>query len=512
MLPKGAAPHPRSSQAAHDPSAPAHGHASAYPQQYDPQQYETGENRGRSPMPGGSPSDIFSALRPDASLASRFEPFQPPAGRPESQGAGFGRPQFGEPESQPYAAPGHDPYTRPLPGGYPAHGGYGSEAGAEHDAHYYGQQPQHSYAPQGGYGHCDAYAYDDPYRPNARDPYQQAGAGYGPDGGYYDDEYVDEAEIPERRGPRAIVVVGALLGAIALGGGLAYGYKTLTGGGRDGGKLPILRADSAPAKAQPTEPGGKQVAHTDKKFLNRLAEDSGPVRPVPVSIQPPAPEREAGDGPRRVPTLVVNRDGSIAPSGGAASVPPPAPPSSGVPGLLVDGLTPRLPPPQRQAPPPPPQTAARVAPVEEATPAAPPRRVAAAPPAASVEPPQAALPAPRAEAEPKRPAPTRQAARTPPPAPAPAAPGPAAATTSGYVAVIASRQTHMDALKSLADIQQKHPSALLGRAADVRQANLGEKGIWYRVVVGPPGSREAANAVCGQLKSQGFSGCWIMPY
>jgi cell division septation protein DedD len=504
MLPKGAGPHLRSPQTAHDPSAPAQGYGSAYPQQYD-----TAENGGQPPMPGGAPSDIFSALRPDTSLSSRFEPFQPPAGRPQAQGGDFGRPQFGEPDSQPYATPGHDPYGRPLPGGYPAQGGYGSEAGAEQDPRYYGQQPQHGYAPQGSYGHDDAYAYDDPYRPNAADPYQQAAAGYGVDGGYYDDEYADEAEIRPRRGPRAVVVVGALLGAIALGGGLAYGYKAMTSGGRDGGRLPILRADSAPAKAQPTEPGGKQVAHTDKKFLNRLAEDRGPARSVPVSIQPPAPEREAGDGPRRVPTLVVNRDGTIAPSGAAPSAPPASPSASGVPGLFVDGLTPRPPPPQRETTPPP-QLSARVASVEEPTPAASPRRVASAPPPAAVELPQAALPAPRAEVEPKRPAPTRQAARTPPPAPAPAAP--AAAPTSGYVAVIASRQSHMDALKSLADIQQKHPSALLGRAADVRQANLGEKGIWYRVVVGPPGSREAANSVCGQLKSQGFAGCWIMSY
>ena len=70
----------------------------------------------------------------------------------------------------------------------------------------------------------------------------------------------------------------------------------------------------------------------------------------------------------------------------------------------------------------------------------------------------------------------------------------------------------MDALKSFADIQQKHSSVLQGRTPDVREANLGEKGIWYRVVVGPPGSREAANSVCSQLKAQGYTGCWIMTY
>jgi hypothetical protein len=504
MVPKGAASHLRPPHASHDPSAPAQGYTSAYPSPYDP-----AEGAGQAPPAGSGTRDIFSTLRPDA----RFEPFAPPAGRPQTQG-NFGRQPFGEPDGQSYQAQAHthDPYGRPLPGGYPAQGGYGSDAAPEHDPRYYGQQPQHGYAPQSHYGHDDAYAYDDPYRPDAADPYgAQLASGHGTDAGYYDEDYPEEAEAPARRGPRALVVVGALLGAIALGGGLAYGYKAMTSGGREGGKLPILRADSAPTKAQPTDPGGKQVAHTDKKFLNnRLVEDRGPARPVPVSILPPAPERETGDGPRRVPTMVVNRDGTIAPSGSAPSAPS-GPPASGVPGLLIDGFAARTPPPpQREAAPPPPPPPARAMPVEEVAPAAPPRRVASAPPTSAIEPPASAAPAPapRVQDEPRRPVPTRQAARTPAPAPAASAPAP----SSGFVAVLSSRQTHMDALKSLADIQQKHPGILKGRAADVREANLGEKGVWYRVVVGPPGSRETANSVCGQLKTQGYSGCWIMAY
>jgi hypothetical protein len=506
-IPKGAGPHLRSPNAAQDQPASGQAYGNAYPHQYD-----THEDDGQHALPGGAPRDIFSALRPEPqSLASRFEPFAPPAGRPQQAQGGYGRQSYGEADSQSYGAQGHDPYGRPLPGGYPAQqGGYG---GAEHEQQYYGQQPQQGYAPQGRFGQDDAYAYDDPYRPSAADPYaggQHAASGPGAEGGYYEDDYPEEAEATTRRGPRAIVVVGALIGAIVLGGGLAYAYKAMTNGGRDG-KLPILRADSAPTKAQPTEPGGKQMAHTDKKFLNRLDEERGAARPVPVSINPPAPEREDADGPRRVPTIVVNRDGTI----GSSSTSPAPPPPSGVPGLLVDGLTPRMPPPQRDAAPPPPPPQQRAQPIEPPAPAVVPRRIASAPPAAVIEPPPAAIapPPPRAEPEARRAVPTpatRQSARTPPPAPA-AAPS-TAAPSSGYVAVLASRQSHMDALKSMADIQQKHPGILQGKAADVREANLGEKGVWYRVVVGPPGSRETANSVCGRLKSEGYSGCWIMPY
>jgi cell division septation protein DedD len=93
-----------------------------------------------------------------------------------------------------------------------------------------------------------------------------------------------------------------------------------------------------------------------------------------------------------------------------------------------------------------------------------------------------------------------------------ASPPPAASSGAGYVAVLSSQKTRMDALKAFADLQQKYGEALSGRVPDVQEANLGEKGIWYRVVVGPPGSRDAANGVCSQLKSAGYSNCWVNSY
>jgi hypothetical protein len=45
-------------------------------------------------------------------------------------------------------------------------------------------------------------------------------------------------------------------------------------------------------------------------------------------------------------------------------------------------------------------------------------------------------------------------------------------------------------------LQQKYPEVLAGKPPDVQKADLGDKGVWYRAVVGPPGSREAASSVC----------------
>ena len=61
------------------------------------------------------------------------------------------------------------------------------------------------------------------------------------------------------------------------------------------------------------------------------------------------------------------------------------------------------------------------------------------------------------------------------------------ASGAGYVAVLSSQKSRMDALKIFANMQQKYGEELSGRTPEVQEANLGEKGVWYRLVVGPPG-------------------------
>jgi len=80
--------------------------------------------------------------------------------------------------------------------------------------------------------------------------------------------------------------------------------------------------------------------------------------------------------------------------------------------------------------------------------------------------------------------------------------------------VLASQKSRIDALKTFADLQQKYAHVLRNKIPDVQEADLSARGLgtMYRVVVGPPGSREAAADLCGQLKSAGFEGCWITTY
>jgi hypothetical protein len=99
---------------------------------------------------------------------------------------------------------------------------------------------------------------------------------------------------------------------------------------------------------------------------------------------------------------------------------------------------------------------------------------------------------------PAAPAPARVAAINPAQqaAPAPAASG-------GYVVQISSQRSESDAQASFRALQNKFPSVLGSRTPLIKRADLGEKGTYYRAMVGPFGSPDEASQFCGNLKSAG---------
>jgi hypothetical protein len=393
-------------------------------------------------------------------------------------------------------APTHDPYPQQGYDSAAAEGWTGGQWNGQPDGH-----QQQGYAQ----GSLDDLAYD------PRAGYDDQGQhDYG-----YDGEELEEA--PARRGPRAMVVIGALVGAIAVGGGLAYGYKSFNGG--SDGKTPLVRADKGPAKAKPLDPGGKDIAHTDKRFLNRLGEDRPPGTIVETgasgSDRAATSDSDSSGAPRKVTTLVVNRDGSMgaanpvitptqrASAGGGNS-------GSGVPGLFVEGLGGSQPqrPPLRgtasaesqgtQTEPVAPRVISRAEPIVEAKPDPKPDST-----------PEVRVPVKKAAPRDDYVAPQAQSTKV---ASAANTAVPVATGGSGYVPVLSSQKSRMDALKAFADMQQKYTDVLQGRAPDVREVDLGQKGVWHRLMLGPPGSREAANNLCVQLKAHGYTGCWITSY
>jgi hypothetical protein len=408
---------------------------------------------------------------------------------------------------------------------------YGNESGSDS----FSDSAGHDYAQHAGSGgprplpsHHALQAFDaiydqPPQIPLGRTPqYAQESAPQAfYDGDQADADFLDESQFmnpgeaeskPARKfslRSRSIYMVGsALLGAIALGGALAFAYKQ-SGGAMGGGEPPVVQADSRPVKEAPQQPGGKEFPHKNKLIYERLQNGDQPeaerivprqeelampampgavpaAAPGAAPMQPPAvatvdDPNAADGGPRRVKTLVVRPDGSVMPPPEAQAAPQQAAPAEAAP----------APAPQQQ-----------MAAAEPAMPAMPMPQAAPAPaPVAEAAPPPAAAPA-------ADPAPVAAIPPKPKVAAADAAPVPA--KPSQYVVQVGSKQNQTEALATFADMQQKYPTLLAAYRPMVQKADLGAKGVWYRLRIGPIVDKSAATKLCGQLKSQGHPDCLVM--
>lgn len=449
-----------------------------------PQQAPT-QPRGYGPIPGQQASPNTAGYRPAAAPSYGGQPRQPDA-MPEPRGNAPGYDQWAT------AMPGQDPRGHDL-GNYMPAGAPHPEAGFHPAEPGYHGDPLQQHAewslPHGGYG--EVAAHEQSYAAGQLG-YEQAHAG-ALEQAYAHDEGGDYDTDEPRRGSWLLRIAGAIVVAIGLGYGLAQGYKLLAGSAPDGA-TPVVKGDEAPTKTLPAEPGGKKFAHTDSKIMGRLG-DGGR-----------SPSSDADNsGPRKVATLTVGRDGSIVPPRQAPAEPGGDTGSVAVPGVtVVDGFGSQYP------------GAITTTSSSASAPARQP--VVVKPPAAKKKPvvmakttPTTISTAGAASAAPS--APTKSAAAT-----KTAARHPAKAPTgaNGYVAVLASvpasDTSRLSALKRFADMQQKYGSVLRNKTPDVREANLGQKGIYHRLLVGPPGSRAQASALCGDLKAAGYKDCWVTAY
>ena len=113
---------------------------------------------------------------------------------------------------------------------------------------------------------------------------------------------------------------------------------------------------------------------------------------------------------------------------------------------------------------------------------------------------QGAAPAPVAE-----PPPRTRVARTEAPS-VPVATAPAAAPAAGgYAVQVTSQRSEAEAQTEFKSLQAKFPGQLGNRQPIIHRADLGDKGTFYRALVGPFASSEAASAMCSNLKAAGGS-------
>ena len=79
----------------------------------------------------------------------------------------------------------------------------------------------------------------------------------------------------------------------------------------------------------------------------------------------------------------------------------------------------------------------------------------------------------------------------------------ATAATGAYVLQIGAYKSQSDADTAWKAFQAKHAALLSGFGPDVRKADLGDKGVWYRLRVGSFADKDAAVAMCDRLKAEG---------
>lgn len=375
----------------------------------------------------------------------------------------YREPSFGSPSpGDAYPTAPHDPYDEQQHAA-----AYGQPQAAA-----YGQQPDPSRYDDALYGAADDGQPYDQHAVYPEDAYAQQG---------YEEEAAERAK-PKRGGMMTVVVVAALA---VVGTAAAYGYRSWQGSPRSG-EAPIIKADPGPNKVVP-----QTADSSSKPIQDRVATGPGTERIVSREEQPVDPNT-VKTGPRVVfPPLTQNPAPN--PGGVAAPVMPTRQVTSGPASGNLNGDEPRR------------VSTLRIRPDEAAAPAA----------APAGRPPAAAAPAPAARA----PAPVTTATTTPANAPMslspqaaptsrtapnnPAASSALASTTGGYVVQISSQRSEADAQASYRALQGKFPSVLGSRAPLIKRADLGEKGIYYRAMVGPFGSPDEASQFCGSLKTAG---------
>lgn len=256
---------------------------------------------------------------------------------------------------------------------------------------------------------------------------------------------------------------------ILAGGGWAGWMYLQDGGGEEmvsADGVPLILAPKFELREKPADPGGMNVPDRDKLVYDRMAGDSGgAVQGVERLLPPPETPIEPPQSPVQAPVQApaqASAQDDMPPPTAPPPVAPPAEIPSGTPG--PQALTP-LPAPA----------------VKAAAPASAPAPVAPAPAPAATEP---AAAAPKAAFQ---------------------STGPAG---QGYLVQLSAVRTEEAARSEWARLVQKHPDVLGGLESVILRADLGTKGIFYRVRGGWFTSRAEAKAICDELARRNV-GCII---
>jgi len=294
----------------------------------------------------------------------------------------------------------------------------------------------------------------------------------------------EEEDVEGSRLPLLIVL--ALL-VLAMFGGLVWLAYT-QGVARGRGETPVLTAAGGPERVAPPQgSGGNTVPYQGFKIYEQPAppDDSADgATGTPAPAKPAATPAPVAEAAKPAPPPVAAQQPAPAP---AAEAPKPTPPAP-APKLAQAAPAPKPAPAPAKPAATPPKSVAALIQQANSTPVAEAPKPAVKQAAAPVGGPATAAP--------------RQlgAVSTPAATPAPAAAKPAA---SGYVLQIGAYKSQADADAAWKAYKAKH-AALLGSYGDeVQQADLGEKGTWYRLRIAGFADKDMATSLCDRLKADG---------
>mgnify|MGYP001189425207 FL=1 len=265
--------------------------------------------------------------------------------------------------------------------------------------------------------------------------------------------YKDDVETGFKWGSAAVVIL-AISGLISLAW---YAQETSEEEQMEATEVPLITVDGDPIKEKPEEPGGIQFPHQDKqvyKIVNPSQETAVP----PVQLTPPPPKPEVM--PREEAVAELQRQVEAETKSKAVEQAKPPAVAVVTPKEDTDATKP-VAPKTEEAPKSEKEPNPFAAPVKEDKPA----------------------PAPKAESK---------------PAPAPKI------TQSGDVALqLGAFRSNEEAEGQWKKISGKFASLTSGYRHAIVRADLGDKGIYYRLRLNGFDSTSSANQVCDQLKAQG---------
>lgn len=267
---------------------------------------------------------------------------------------------------------------------------------------------------------------------------------------------------PGLRSPKRLITAGIALGAVAAFGiGIWFAYDQGVKRGASGAP-PLIRADQAPTKVAPENPGGMQVPNQDKQIYERLPGNTAQAPAGQTERLLPPPER-----PSAAPTQpnVATSPAVTIPNRSAQPVPNQAPAAQAPTGATVPNRT---------------------------------------------DAPSANATAPATPAQPQAVTPPSQPARTAAaPTPAPAARS-VTATPGGSAKIqLASLKDQAAATSTWNQLQKKFPEILGGLQPSYERVEIANKGTFIRLQAGPLKDRAAAQAACTALAAKN-QGCIVV--